>query len=151
MTAENITRAVLAGPAVPGAIITDARLRALTVRQPYCSATAAGVKRTENRAGGITTYRGDVALHAGHAWSVDGLTGSEQDLSRRCGWMLDTGTDPRTVPALIVYSGMPGWWFLDHDGTGCARYGWPGEIPTWMWQGTLAEATAALGVTPCPR
>lgn len=46
-------------------------MRALTVQQPWCSATSAGAKRTENRSGGVTTWRGDVALHAGLAWSPD--------------------------------------------------------------------------------
>lgn len=48
------------------------RMRAITIHQPYASATAAGVKLVENRSGGVTPYRGDVAIHAGLAWNTYG-------------------------------------------------------------------------------
>lgn len=47
-------------------------LRCLTIRQPWAWATVHGGKRTENRFGGLVRHRGDVGLHAGHAWSPDG-------------------------------------------------------------------------------
>lgn len=96
--------------------------------------------------GGPTTVANGLALCGSGTTGCHGLTGRRQGLSRRCGWMLDTDTDPRTVPALITFSGIPGWWFLDaHEGS--ARVADAGEVPAWMWQGTFAEAVAELGVT----
>lgn len=45
--------------------------RGLTVRPPFSWATVHGGKTTENRTR-LTAHRGPVALHAGHAWSLDG-------------------------------------------------------------------------------
>lgn len=59
-----------------------AKLRALSVRQPWTSAITYGDKRTENR-GRATHYRGLIALHASltvdwdapaYAWAAAGLT-----------------------------------------------------------------------------
>ena len=50
--------------------VTMTELRALTVRQPWCSAMVIGDKRVENRSR-RTRYRGMVALHAGLAIDWD--------------------------------------------------------------------------------
>lgn len=47
-------------------------VKALTVRQPYAQAIAAGQKLVENRTR-ATSYRGPLAIHAGLAWHLDGL------------------------------------------------------------------------------
>ena len=49
--------------------MTD-RMRALTLKQPWASAVALGVKGTENRFN-PTAYRGPVAIHAGLGWDPD--------------------------------------------------------------------------------
>lgn len=64
-------------------------MKAITIRQPYAWAVAAGHKDVENRTRGVS-YRGDIAIHAGAAWSREG-----QD-------------DPRILRA---------WWGGDYDGT----------------------------------
>jgi hypothetical protein len=77
-----------------------AELRALTVRQPYCSAITSGDKRRENRTW-PTRYRGLVALHAAKAvewdapdiaWTAARLTPWRPGL-RRDAWIgcLDLG------------------------------------------------------------
>jgi hypothetical protein len=47
------------------------RVKAITIRQPWAQAVAAGVKRIENRTT-VYTYRGLLAIHAGVAWSHRG-------------------------------------------------------------------------------
>lgn len=71
-------------------------------------------------------------------------------LSRACGWMVDTGIHPSTVPALIATQIGHGWFWLDemgHDGrpTGLARLAEPGDVPAWMWPHGFDAALAALG------
>lgn len=44
--------------------MTESNLRILTVRQPWASAIAYGIKDVENR-DWVTSYRGPVAIHAG--------------------------------------------------------------------------------------
>ena len=78
------------------------------------------------------------------------LTHREHDLSRACGWMVETGTHPSQVPALITTQVGPGWWWLDEldpttgRPTGLFRLAEPEEIPPGMWSGTLAEALTQL-------
>ena len=50
-------------------------MKAITVRQPWAWAIAAGEKLVENRSRG-TTYRGPLAIHAGKAWSTRGANDS---------------------------------------------------------------------------
>jgi hypothetical protein len=65
--------------------------------------------------------------------------------------MVETGTHPSMVPALIWTQAGPGWWWLDEldpvtgRSTGLARLAEPDEIPNWAWPGTLADALTALG------
>lgn len=42
-------------------------MKALTVKNPYAAAVATGTKDVENRTR-LTSYRGDIAIHAGAAW-----------------------------------------------------------------------------------
>lgn len=49
-------------------------LKAITIREPWCSAVADGHKLVENRRRGFPgSYRGIVLLHAGLQWSNRGL------------------------------------------------------------------------------
>lgn len=47
------------------------RMKALTIHQPWAWAIAAGHKPVENRTW-TTTYRGQLAIHAGKTWDPDG-------------------------------------------------------------------------------
>lgn len=64
-------------------------MRAITVKQPYAWAIAAGHKTVENRSA-ATRYQGPLAIHAGGAWSERG---------------------ERQVPALLPHDVLPPkWW-----------------------------------------
>lgn len=73
-------------------------LRAITIRQPWASAVACGVKRVENRKRGFPTwYRGPLLIHAGAGWSKRGETDERVvDLAAAMGWTTETvtGDDP---------------------------------------------------------
>lgn len=47
-------------------------MRAITVQQPWAWAVAVGAKDIENRSRTLGPYRGQVAIHAGAAWSDRG-------------------------------------------------------------------------------
>lgn len=50
-------------------------MKAITVRQPWAQAIAAGLKPVENRSRGFPrVYRGPLLIHAAMAWSVRGRT-----------------------------------------------------------------------------
>lgn len=65
-------------------------MKALTVRQPWAWAIAAGVKTVENRTRG-TLHRGPLAIHAGQGWSERGLISP----LIRADWR--TAADPRLL------------------------------------------------------
>jgi hypothetical protein len=78
------------------------------------------------------------------------MTHQAHGLSRDCGWMVETGTHPSAVPALIVTQAGVGWWWLDEldsvtgRPTGLARLAESGEVPTGMWAGTFDDAVRVL-------
>ena len=56
-------------------------MKALTVRQPWASLIAMGVKRLETRSWS-TTYRGPLMIHAGKAWAPGWLAWMHEDDDR---------------------------------------------------------------------
>lgn len=76
-------------------------MKAITVRNPYAWAIAVGWKPVENRTR-PTSYRGDVAIHAGAAW----FRGAELDrrVIRAFWGAHGSGLDP--APSALA----PEWW-----------------------------------------
>jgi hypothetical protein len=75
-------------------------VKALTVRQPYAWAIAAGGKDVENRTR-RTTHRGQLAIHAGAAW----LRGAGLDQNIIALWAHHFGS----VDVDAAYLGQPQW------------------------------------------
>lgn len=76
-------------------------MKAITVRQPWASLIAAGVKTIETRPR-PTSYRGRIAIHAGQVWPKQGTVLGD--------WQVDWGLDPSHRATI---SGTP------HMGDGC--------------------------------
>jgi hypothetical protein len=123
-------------------------VKALTVRQPYAWAIAAGAKTIENRSR-PTKHRGPLAIHAGAAWSYIGGV-DDNVLDELYEWMTPTqreqaedGIDPDAFPALFTFRAV----IATVDVVGCHRaygcclpWGQQGEPddPTYHW--VLANA-----------
>ena len=127
-------------------------MRALTIRQPWAGCVAQGHKTVENRPHS-TSYRGEVAIHAGLGWADCGA----QD--RRCRAVL--GADIGSLAAdrgLILAVALLG---EPHRAQGCCgpwgdlvyRTARGSDVPCWHWPllnvqrlATPVPAKGALGL-----
>ena len=138
-------------------------MKALTIRQPWASLIAAGVKTIETRSWS-TRYRGPLAIHAGLAWAPG--------FSMRALWHdPDVDTPERDRNDLLVEKlrcepfediNGSGWWTVDRYGRGHVPLGavvatctladvvptdpldWPGKVNPytgWAMNGDGSEAS----------
>jgi len=78
-------------------------MRALTIRQPWASLIAAGVKTIETRSWS-TKYRGPLAIHAGRSEAVIAAVGNRDvwDAWGATGYVDDGGVQPGPLGAVVA-------------------------------------------------
>lgn len=122
-------------------------MKALTVRQPYAWAIATGEKTVENRSR-PTKHRGELAIHAGAAWSYIGGV-DDVVLDALYEWMTpaqrvqaEDGIDPAAFPTLFTFRAV----IATVDVVGCHRaygcclpWGQQGEPDAPMYHWVLAN------------
>ena len=99
----------------------DIRRAVRDLNHGYCmlgcgrSASNYAHRLRESAGGPVTTWNG-LGLCGSGAHGCHRRTDDRRDLAVACGWQVNRGCDPLTVPALVEVGGVAGWWLPDGDG-----------------------------------